>query len=205
MSAFLRSTTVVLSVVAMLAMVACTVDTAEQDATNAFITVVALQGAAAAIDATPSDALFSDVCDNEAGPDGFPIQCVAVNDFGVVTMRADPKNLAPSLGVGPFSNVTFTRYRVSFIRSDGRNTPGVDVPYGFDGVMNLFVGVGGEGVAAFTIVRQQAKLEPPLRNLAGNGGVILISTVAQVEFYGTDGAGRPIMARGDLSVTFGDF
>ena len=26
-----------------------------------------------------------------------------------------------------------TRYRVEFRRTDGRNTPGVDVPYGFDG------------------------------------------------------------------------
>ena len=31
------------------------------------------------------------------------------------------------------TRVTLTRYRVDFRRTDGRNTPGVDVPYGFDG------------------------------------------------------------------------
>ena len=29
--------------------------------------------------------------------------------------------------------VTLTRYHVDYRRTDGRNTPGVDVPYSFDG------------------------------------------------------------------------
>ncbi len=32
--------------------------------------------------------------------------------------------------------ITVDRYHVTFIRSDGRNKPGVDVPYPFDGALH---------------------------------------------------------------------
>jgi hypothetical protein len=120
-------------------------------------------------------------------------------------MRAEAKNLIPNLGTSHYNNVVFDRYRVTFVRSDGRNTPGVDVPYSFDGVMNLFLELGTDNSSGFTLVRQQAKLEPPLVNLAGNGGAIVISTIAQVDFYGADRAGRAISVTGYINVTFADF
>jgi hypothetical protein len=55
------------------------------------------------------------------------------------------------------------------------------------------------------IVRVQAKLEPPLKNLAGAGGADVISALAQVDFYGTDNAGRSVMATGYLNVHFADW
>ena len=57
--------------------------------------------------------------------------------------------------------ITVDRYHVTFIRSDGRNNPGVDVPYAFDGAFTTTVGSDGAN-GAFTLVRHIAKLEAPL-------------------------------------------
>ncbi|MCK7469888.1 MAG: hypothetical protein MZU95_03085 [Desulfomicrobium escambiense] len=43
----------------------------------------------------------------------------------------------------PVNSVTVTRYHVAFKRSDGRNTPGVDVPYAFDGAATGTIGADG--------------------------------------------------------------
>jgi hypothetical protein len=102
------------------------------------------------------------------------------------------------------NSITITRYRVDFVRADGRNTPGVDVPYGFDGAATVTVG-GGGATAAGVIVRQQAKREAPLQALAFNGGAIAISTIARITFYGHDQAGRSVSVTGQISVNFADW
>ena len=102
--------------------------------------------------------------------------------------------------------MTFRTYRVTFIRTDGRNRPGEDVPFPFDGAANFTVAVGGGAATrSFVIVRDQAKLEAPLRNLAFNGGAVVLSVIAEVEFFGTDGAGREISAKSVLNIHFADF
>jgi hypothetical protein len=68
------------------------------------------------------------------------------------------------------------RYHVVFVRADGRNTPGVDVPYPFDGGMTVTVG-GNGGKAVFNLVRAQAKEEAPLRALRSTGAGGMISTI----------------------------
>ena len=57
------------------------------------------------------------------------------NDLGQATMRVELKNpdLDAPTAPTPLNAITITRYHVEFRRTDGRNTPGVDVPYGFDG------------------------------------------------------------------------
>jgi hypothetical protein len=81
----------------------------------------------------------------------------------------------------------------------------VDVPYPFDGVANFLVSVDGEDVErGFVIVRHQAKAESPLRQIQADLTAIL-STIAQVDFYGRDGAGRAVTVTGYLNVTFADF
>ena len=99
--------------------------------------------------------------------------------------------------------ITITRYRVRYLRADGRNTPGVDVPYGFDGAFTGTVGAG-EFTAGFELVRHIAKEESPLRALASNRAVI-ISTIAEITFYGHDQTGRDVSVTGQLLVSFGDF
>lgn len=108
-----------------------------------------------------------------------------------------------SYTISPSNAITLTRYRVTFTRSDGRNTPGVDVPYGFDGAASGTI--TGSGTINFTMVRAAAKAEPPLITLIGNGGSQFISAIAQVTFYGTDAAGNTVSVSGQMTVTFADW
>jgi hypothetical protein len=107
---------------------------------------------------------------------------------------------------GPSRNnyITVNRYRVTYKRSDGRNTPGVDVPFGFDGAGTVTVTDQDAGLA-FVLVRVQAKLEPPLMNLRNGGGADTISTIADITFYGRDQAGNDISVTGSISVNFADW
>jgi hypothetical protein len=100
--------------------------------------------------------------------------------------------------------ITVTRYRVEFVRADGRNTQGVDVPYAFDGAFTATINASG-AVATFTLVREQSKLEAPLMALRGAGGAVSISTIAKVTFYGHDQAGHEVSASGQISVNFADW
>jgi hypothetical protein len=93
---------------------------------------------------------------------------------------------------------------VKFTRSDGRNTPGVDVPYPFDGAATGTFDSNG-GTLTFVLVRAQAKLDPPLKALRNGGGAIMISTIATVTFYGQDQAGNQVSVSGTISVNFADW
>jgi len=97
-----------------------------------------------------------------------------------------------------------THYRVVYTRSDGHNTPGVDVPYPIEGGMTM-TAIGGVSAGTFVLVRAQAKLEAPLRALIGLGAQAVISTIAQVTFYGADQAGNAISTTGYITVTFADW
>jgi hypothetical protein len=99
--------------------------------------------------------------------------------------------------------VTFTRYRVVYVRADGRNTPGVDVPYPFDSSATFTAAVGSPGTTGFEIVRITAKSEAPLRSLITNS--TFINTIAEVTFYGQDAAGNDVSATGSIGITFGNF
>lgn len=124
-------------------------------------------------------------------------------DKGRVTLRLAPKDVTS----GPLSSnnhVTITRYRVVYKRSDGRNQQGVDVPYAFDGAATTTVGTGN-AQATFVLVRVQSKLEAPLITLGNAGGAIVISTIAEVTFYGKDQTGNDVTATGLISVNFADW
>jgi len=120
---------------------------------------------------------------------------VAMKDIGATESAAAPS--ANNL-------ITITRYRVTFIRADGRNTPGVDVPYPFDGAIT-HVATGTATTAGFTLVRAAAKAEAPLLALVGGGGARFLSTIAEVTFYGYDAAGNAVSVSGRLSVNFADW
>jgi hypothetical protein len=130
------------------------------------------------------------------------------NDVARVTFRMGLKNpgtqTAP-LGPTTLNEITLTRYRVTFQRADGRNTPGTHVPYGFDGAFTITVTAGGSASTTFDIVRHQNKSEPPLSNMPRGGGAQLVTTVAEITFFGRDQAGNEVSATGLLQVNFGDF
>lgn len=149
---------------------------------------------------TPTD--FSNTLQSDVQTLGSPYE-----DVGEVVMRLGLKD--PGSPSGPntptFNNyITVTRYRVVFKRADGRKEYGVDVPYPFDGGMT-FTAVGGTTGGTFVLVRAQSKLEAPLLALRGLGGALVISTIAEVTFYGHDQTGIPVSATGKISVNFADW
>lgn len=123
-------------------------------------------------------------------------------DLGQVRLRLAMKN--PGAATSPANFITVRRYRVTFRRTDGRNTPGVDVPFGYDGAVTMTVGEEPSS-AGFTLVRIQAKSEAPLLALIGGGGAVAISTIAEITFYGEDQAGREVVATANIGITFADW
>jgi hypothetical protein len=161
-----------------------------------------VQAIEAASGATPSEfgtVLSSDVI---TVVDDVP---TVFGDSGRVTFTLGLKDAGPSASPStPSSNnfITVDRYHVTYVRADGRNTPGVDVPYPFDGAFTVTVS-GGDVQAGFTLVRTQAKVEAPLLALTRNG--LVISTIAEITFYGHDQTGREVSATGRISVHFANF
>ena len=108
--------------------------------------------------------------------------------------------------VSPTTNnsVTITGYHVEYRRTDGRNTPGVDVPFGFDGAVTGLVIPGGTATSiGFVLVRNAAKEESPLLQLRTSPDSL--STIADVTFYGRDVVGNELSATGSILITFADF
>jgi hypothetical protein len=127
-----------------------------------------------------------------------------INDSGIATLRLTAKN-PTGLGPSDLNAVTITRYRVTFVRTDGRNTPGVDVPHPFDGGMTVTVMPDTDTEAVFDLVRHTSKSEPPLSNLRFGGAGRFINTIAHVTFYGRDQAGNDVQVTGSIQVIFADF
>lgn len=127
-------------------------------------------------------------------------------DGGVVSFRLGMKNAGGAVPSAPTPNnfITVNRYRVTFSRTDGRNTAGVDVPHPFEGAFTVTVSEES-GDASFTLVRLAAKAEPPLLALRGGRGLSTISTIAEVTFYGQDQTGHAVSVTGRISVEFSDW
>jgi hypothetical protein len=172
-----------------------------------YLTVLSLQGSSGAKPGTFSMVLESDVVTNvkQTNAAGSTVFVPTVyEDLGQVTLKMalkDPTNL-----VGPtdVNAITINRYHVDFVRSDGRNTQGVDVPYSFDGAVTGTVDTAGTTLT-FVIVRAQSKLEAPLMTLRNAGGSMVISTIAQVTLYGQDQAGNTVSVVASISINFADW
>ena len=129
-----------------------------------------------------------------------------ISDSGRVTMRLIMKDVLTAATA--VNAVTITRYRVTFRRSDGRNTPGVEVPHPFDSAITFTVAAGTTSVRSFELIRHIAKLEAPLlglRDQNNNVNWTIISTIADVTFFGRDQAGNEVSASGTIGIQFGDF
>jgi hypothetical protein len=144
--------------------------------------------------------LLSDVCT------GVPPNCSIFDDIGSVTMNVilkDPGTPTATNAPSDLNSVTFTRYHVAYRRADGRNTPGVDVPFPFDSAVTFTAGPSGGGTAQFEIVRHDAKAEAPLKALSSDP--VVVTTIADVTFYGKDGAGKSVAVTGSIQVNFANF
>jgi hypothetical protein len=175
---------------------------------GSFLVIDALQGIrGAATLGQPSTTLISDVITNIStpAPCSPTAPCPTVfGDVGQVTMRVVMKDVGSEnpTSATALNDITITRYRVEYTRADGRNTPGVDVPYPFDGVVTFTV-TPNPTTFGFSLVRNQAKDEPPLV-LLRNGNSI-ITQLAKVTFYGTDQTGNQVSVTGNIQIDFGNF
>jgi hypothetical protein len=172
------------------------------------VVINSLQGASGARPQELGGTLFSDVITNVSRTvNGQQVTVPTVfADNGQVVMSLilrDPGQ--PGLAAAPsaINQVTISRYRVTYRRSDNRNTAGVDVPYPFDGAVTFTVPSDGTVTASFELVRHIAKDEAPLRALAANGDII--STIAEITFYGRDQAGNDVSVTGSMLIDFGNF
>ena len=172
-------------------------DTVREGRSPAYLIVQRLEAASGAEDDQFSDELSSDVLTSGS----------VFEDLARVTFSLGLRDIgAPGSPNSPTVNnfITVNRYAVTFRRTDGRNTPGVDVPYGFEGAGTVTVS-GSDATMSFVIVRGQAKVESPLKELTGGGAVRSISTIADVTFYGRDQVGNDVSSTASISVNFSDW
>lgn len=210
MCAIYRS--VITRVAAVIALTAASVscgDVVRQGKAPVIIVIESLTAASGADPGAMGGFLLSDVqtlVEQTVGGQTVSVPTV-FNDVAQATMRLIPKdggNGTTNLNPTPWNAVTINRYRVVFIRADGRNTPGVDVPFPVDGAVTATL-TATPTVVGFELIRHQMKLEQPLRSLATLGGRVFISTIAEITFYGADVMGNAIQATGKISVSFGDY
>jgi hypothetical protein len=169
-----------------------------QGTASSFLVIETLEGASGAEPGEFGGDLNSDVV---TMVDGSATVFADIARVQFAVQMKDPGTVNFPNAPGPNNAITVDRYHVQFIRSDGRNTPGVDVPYPFDGAFTVTVFSRGE--AAFTLVRVQAKREAPLSGLVNNG--IRLSTIAEITFYGHDQTGREVSATGRIGVNFNNW
>lgn len=104
------------------------------------------------------------------------------------------------------SDIVIERYGVRYFRSDGRSTEGVDVPYAISGNVAQEVQAGASAVLNLEVVRRQAKLEPPLRNLIDFGGGQVVTMFAEVTLHARSTVNQTTnTATARLQIDFADF
>jgi hypothetical protein len=179
--------------------------TVRQGRSPAYLIVDSMTAAPGATPGAFDNILQSDVAVNK-GTKASPVWAI-YEDLGKVTLRLALKDIGtPGSPTAPTTNneITIGQYHVTFVRADGRNTPGVDVPYGFDGAITGTVTATG-ATLSFVLVRAQAKSEAPLKALRDGGGSDIISTIAEVTFYGHDQVGNQVSVTATISVHFADW
>jgi hypothetical protein len=190
-----RRAALALAAAAALATAACS-DKVLQGKGSSYLVVDELAAASGAKVDTFSTVLQSDVL-TKGG---------VLEDLGKMTLHIAMKDVTVTTGTEPTANnaITVNRYHIDFVRSDGRNTPGVDVPYGVDGAVTGTITTSQTSLV-FALVPVQRKLEAPLLALRNLGGAIAIMTIANVTFYGYDQAGNAVSVTGSISVNFADW
>ena len=141
------------------------------------------------------------VVDSDVSVDGVIEPDLAT--MGLAVRSTNPNVTVPQVALAVFME----RYEIRYVRSDGRATEGVDVPYRITGAMNGVIDAQTSGSTEFTIevVRRQAKLEPPLRNLVGGGGAIVVTMFAEITVFGRTTAGQVVQTSARVQIDFGDY
>jgi hypothetical protein len=130
---------------------------------------------------------------------------IVTADVAKATLRASLLDPAPILKPGQFNDIMLDRYIVSYSRVDGKNRQGVDVPYSFEGALTQILKIGTSTSISFVVVREVAKLESPLIDLAQNRAEGVIEATAKIEFYGHDLVENKVKATGYLTIFFANY
>ena len=117
-----------------------------------------------------------------------------------VAVRVVLKN--PNTPGSVASDVLLDSYEIKYIRSDGRGTEGVDVPYRITGPLAVLVESEGEATFALEVVRRQAKLDPPLTNIQQT---TILTVTAQITLFGKTTSEKRVTTTGSLQIDFADF
>jgi hypothetical protein len=156
---------------------------------------------------TPATTLTSDVITNVTTPAPCSAEspCPTIfGDSGQATMRIAMKDAGAATPSTPsaINAITLERYHVKYVRADGRNTQGVDVPYEWDGAIRVTI-TDAPTSFGFQLVRNQAKDEAPLVGLISSGAIM--TEIAQITFFGRDQNGNEISILGEITINFGNF
>ena len=130
------------------------------------------------------------------------------NDLADVAIAVRFKN--PNISTVPQipSAVILERYEIKYRRSDGRGVEGQDVPFSISGNLTQGFDVKNAGTDTFSleVVRVQAKLEPPLRNLqSGSGGGMVVTMFADITLHGRTISGQAVTSNGSLQIDFANW
>jgi len=161
---------------------------------SSFIIVESIMGVD--VSGTATNFLNSDV----VGADS-----VVTADVATAVLRASLLDPAPILKAAQFNDIMLDRYIVSYSRVDGKNREGVDVPYAFEGAISQLLKVGASTSISIVVVREVAKLETPLINLAQNRAEGVIEATAKIELYGHDLTEHKVKATGYLTIFFANY
>src|SRR4030095_7326834 len=163
----MRRTSHLLGLVAALAASISCGDVVRQGRAPVMLVIDSLQASAGG-SGTPSGFLLSDVATATPDPPCSAKTPCVFNDAGSAQLRLTLKDVGtPSSPATPSPNndVTITRIHIKYVRSDGRNVQGVDIPYEWDSAATFTVAVGSLKTIPFELVRHVAKEESPLVQL----------------------------------------
>ena len=169
-------------VVLALALAGCSADYVEDSEASVLLVVASIN------EGSP---IASDV----RGDNGLIVNCAT--DVSLAVILKNPAN--PGSAV---ESVVLRRYDVTFTRSDGRGVEGMDVPYRFSAPMTATIAPNNEVGIGIDLVRQQAKLEPPLSSITG---LQIVEMTAHVTFFGETVSRKGVSASGAAAIRFADY
>ncbi|PYQ21400.1 MAG: hypothetical protein DMF81_15635 [Acidobacteria bacterium] len=189
-------------VACLLAFSACVPDYVKKDRASVYLRITKVSSQSGGGNGTGGDFLNSDVT---------PL----FNDNAILNFDVQSKNPTISDKLFRVNDVQLEQYEVRYFRTDGRNQEGVDVPYRITGALGTIIPAPGTGQVSIVVVRHQAKLEPPLKNLVADtagsaqgpflGGELVLTVMAEITVRGHTTAGQAVEAKGTLQINFADF
>ena len=193
--------------IALLISYACSTDVADSSQSGSLLIVSAIEGQPGGEGEEAGTPLLSDTCDNDSTLPQDPEFCTVFNDNADIEFSNEYLQIGPGAGFNPtyMNDVIVNQYRIDYVRPNNRNTPGVDVPFGVDGVMNLRVPINSSASASILVVRHEAKREPPLAELDNGTSEGVLTAEAQLQFFGHDIAGHELTATGLLEIHWANY